>query len=127
MDLQLKDKVIIVTGGAKGIGEAICKALAGEGAIPVIIGRNEKDNEAAVAVINTMGDKAHQVVADLCNPLECESSVKKVIDFLVSFNRENSVLKFVKEPKKIVEFNSGNSKSKTKVLIKKFTSPLLKK
>ena len=31
MDLQLKDKIIIVTGGAKGIGEGICKVLAGEG------------------------------------------------------------------------------------------------
>ena len=44
MDLQLKDKVIIVTGGAKGIGEGIVKVLAEEGAIPVIIGRNEEDN-----------------------------------------------------------------------------------
>ena len=43
MDLQLKDKVIIVTGGAKGIGEAIVKALASEGAIPIILGRNEND------------------------------------------------------------------------------------
>ncbi len=44
MDLQLKNKVIIVSGGAKGIGEGIVKALAAEGAIPVIIGRNEDDN-----------------------------------------------------------------------------------
>ena len=34
MDLQLKNKVIIVTGGAKGIGEGIVKVLANEGAIP---------------------------------------------------------------------------------------------
>jgi NAD(P)-dependent dehydrogenase (short-subunit alcohol dehydrogenase family) len=40
MDLNLKDKVIIVTGGAKGIGAGITKALAAEAAIPVIIGRN---------------------------------------------------------------------------------------
>ena len=44
MDLQLKDKIIIVTGGAKGIGEGIVKLLATEGATPVIIGRNEEDN-----------------------------------------------------------------------------------
>ena len=80
MDLQLKDKVIIVTGGAKGIGEGICMALAREGAIPVIIGRNEKNNETTVAAINAMGGKAQQVVADLCNPGECESSVKKVVE-----------------------------------------------
>ena len=34
MDLGLKDKVIIVTGGAKGIGEGISRVLAAEGAIP---------------------------------------------------------------------------------------------
>ena len=36
MDLQLKDKVIIITGGAKGIGAAISKILATENAIPVM-------------------------------------------------------------------------------------------
>jgi L-fucose dehydrogenase len=40
MDLQLKDKVVIVTGGAKGIGAAIVHACAAEGAIPVIVDRD---------------------------------------------------------------------------------------
>jgi hypothetical protein len=35
MDFQIKDKVVLITGGAKGIGEAISKACAQEGAIPV--------------------------------------------------------------------------------------------
>ncbi len=46
MNLELKDKVIVVSGGAKGIGEGIVKVLAAEGAIPYIIGRNEDDNKA---------------------------------------------------------------------------------
>ena len=37
MDLHLKDKVVIVTGGASGIGAAISITLAQEGAVPVII------------------------------------------------------------------------------------------
>lgn len=48
MDLGLKNKVIIVTGGAKGIGAGIVKVLAAEGAIPVIVGRSEADNKAMV-------------------------------------------------------------------------------
>jgi len=48
MDLLLKDKVIIVTGGAKGIGEGIVKVLAAEGAIPVVVGRSEEDNKKVV-------------------------------------------------------------------------------
>ena len=36
MDLGLKDKIIIVTGGSKGIGKGIVSLLAEEGAFPVI-------------------------------------------------------------------------------------------
>ena len=45
MDLQLKGKIILVTGGAKGIGESIVRVLAAEGAFPIILGRNEEDNK----------------------------------------------------------------------------------
>ncbi len=45
MDLGLRDKVIVVTGGARGIGEGIVRVLSGEGAIVVIVGRNETDNQ----------------------------------------------------------------------------------
>ncbi len=43
MDLQIKDKVVIVTGGAKGIGAAIVRACASERAVPVIV---DHDGEA---------------------------------------------------------------------------------
>lgn len=79
MDLQLKDKVIIVTGGAKGIGEGIVKVLAKEKAIPVIIGRNETDNLATVAAVNQMSAEAHHVVAELSIPEQCEQAINTVI------------------------------------------------
>ncbi|WP_324672106.1 SDR family oxidoreductase [Hymenobacter sp. GOD-10R] len=79
MDLQLRDKVIIVTGGAKGIGEGISQVLAREGAIPVVIGRNEKDNQHAVAGIEAAGGKAWQVAAELANPTACQQAVAAVI------------------------------------------------
>ena len=79
MNLQLADKVIIVTGGAKGIGEGIVKVLAAEGAIPVIVGRNEVDNLKLVNEINVAGGKVFQVVAELTNPDASENAVNKVI------------------------------------------------
>lgn len=80
MDLQLENKVIIVTGGAKGIGEGIVKVLAGEGAIPVIVGRNEDDNLKTVQAIEASGGKGFQVVAELTKPDECEKAVKQVME-----------------------------------------------
>ena len=41
MDLELKGKIIIVTGGSKGIGSGIVSVLSEEGAIPVIVGRDK--------------------------------------------------------------------------------------
>lgn len=75
MDLELKDKVILVSGGAKGIGAGITKALAAEGAIPVIVGRNTADNDA---MINEAG-RGHAITAELADPLACKSAVEETI------------------------------------------------
>jgi L-fucose dehydrogenase len=79
MNLGLNNKVIIVTGGAKGIGEGIAKVLAHEGAIPVIVGRSEADNLKTINEIEAMGGKAWQVVAELTEPKACENAVKQTL------------------------------------------------
>jgi L-fucose dehydrogenase len=79
MDLGLKGKVIIVTGGAKGIGEGIVKLLAAEGAVPVIVGRDENDNLKTVADIESSVGTAFQLVAELTRPDECENAVHGVL------------------------------------------------
>jgi L-fucose dehydrogenase len=79
MDLQLKNKVIIVTGGAKGIGEGIVRLLVAEGAIPVIVGRNENDNLKLVNELAVNGTEIFQVTAELNRPAESEKAVKAVV------------------------------------------------
>ena len=72
--------MIIVSGGAKGIGEGIVRVLAKEGAIPFIVGRNVADNEAAVAAVEAAGGKAFQVVAELTAPEACAAAVQAVLE-----------------------------------------------
>ena len=79
MNLNLTDKVILVTGGAKGIGEGISTVLAAEGAIPVIIGRNEADNNKTVDAIRAKCGQAHQFVAELSQPEPCKQAVEQTL------------------------------------------------
>lgn len=79
MDLQLKDKVIIVTGGAKGIGKATAVAFAAEGAVAVVVGRKEIDNLKVVDEIVAAGGSAVQVSAELSDPEACEAAVKAIV------------------------------------------------
>jgi len=80
MDLKLKDKIIIVSGGGRGIGKGIVKVLAAEGAFPVIISRDESDNLEVIKEVEQAGGKAVQFVAELTDPVQCEQSVKAVIE-----------------------------------------------
>jgi L-fucose dehydrogenase len=78
MNLNLQDKVIVVTGGAKGIGEGISRVLATEGAIVAIVGRNEADNAAAIAGIEAAGGRAVGIAAELTQPDDCRRAIEQV-------------------------------------------------
>ena len=79
MDLNLKDKVVIVTGGSKGIGYAISHVIAAEGGIPFVVSRNEKSILETVKEISEKGGKCSFAVAELTDPDQCKASVKKAI------------------------------------------------
>ena len=80
MDLELKDKVIIVTGGAKGIGNGIAQVMAGEGAVVIIIGHNKEDNAKAVEEIKNSGGKAAGIYAELTKPEDCTRAIGEVME-----------------------------------------------
>ena len=79
MELGLSNKVIIVSGGAKGIGYGITKVLAQEGATVCIVGRSAADNKLAVDAIAETGGKAFSVVAELTSPTDCKNAIDTVL------------------------------------------------
>ncbi len=80
MDLKLKDKVIIVTGGSKGIGRGICHILAREGAIPVIVGRTRDDVLNAVRILKEDSGQAFYAIAELTDANQCKKAINRIVE-----------------------------------------------
>lgn len=80
MDLQLTDRVILVTGGAKGIGAAIVRACAAEGAVPVIVDKDGPSAEKLATEVRNNGAKCHVVVTELSEAKLCERAVRETVD-----------------------------------------------
>src|SRR5206468_4955885 len=64
MDLRLKGKVVLVTGGAKGIGAAIVRGCCAEGATPVIVDRDEQAGEQLQAELRTNRAETGLIIAE---------------------------------------------------------------
>src|SRR5271165_1124539 len=79
MDLQLRDKVVVVTGGAKGIGAAIVHACAVEGAIPVIVDRDAEAGPELRRKMQSMGVACGLVTVDLAIPENCSQAVEQTL------------------------------------------------
>jgi NAD(P)-dependent dehydrogenase (short-subunit alcohol dehydrogenase family) len=85
MDLGLKGKVALVTGGSKGIGKAVARGLAEEGARVAICARTQRELDATAAELaKVTGGDVFAVAGDLTR----EAEVKKIVDTTVGrFNR----------------------------------------
>jgi NAD(P)-dependent dehydrogenase (short-subunit alcohol dehydrogenase family) len=77
MDLQLKDKVVLITGGAKGIGAAITKTCAQEGAIAIAVDRDAEACKRFHHELTTVGLNASFIPTDLSSAENCESMVQQ--------------------------------------------------
>lgn len=78
MDLHLKGKAVIVTGGGSGIGAAISLTLAAEGAVPVIVGRSPLAAEFE-ARLRSLAPEARFIQADLSDDAACEAAVQDTV------------------------------------------------
>jgi L-fucose dehydrogenase len=79
MDLGLTDKVVIVTGGARGIAEGIVRVLSAEGAIVAIVGGIESDNIRLQNELKNAGATAYSVQAELGTPAACKTAVDSIL------------------------------------------------
>ena len=90
------NKVVIVTGGAYGIGKATALAFAREGARVAIADVNEAVGSATVAEVQELGPVGLLVMADVSNGADCERVVATTVEAFggvdILFNNVDSLV-----------------------------------
>lgn len=79
MDLGLKDKVVVITGGAQGIGGAIAEACAAEGAIPVMVNRDSEAARDFAARLRDAGNRCELLAMTLEGPESCKAAIDETL------------------------------------------------
>lgn len=80
MTKRMKDKVVIVTGGAKGIGRGISNVFAKEGGKILVVVRSEDTAKAAVEEIKAKGGEASYFIGDVSKEEDMNKMVETCID-----------------------------------------------
>jgi len=132
MSARLEGRVAVVTGGAKGIGRAIARRLAQEGAMVIVSGRDRVALEEACGELRGGGAEAVAVVADVAKALDVEALCQKTLeafgkaDILVNnagITRDNLVMRLSEEDwDSVLDTNLKGSF----LCIRAFTKPMMK-
>ncbi|HET6663882.1 MAG TPA: SDR family NAD(P)-dependent oxidoreductase, partial [Acidimicrobiales bacterium] len=72
--MELRDRICVVTGGASGIGQALCQRFASEGARTVVV--VDRDADGALATADALGNRGTALTADVT----VEADIEAVVD-----------------------------------------------
>ena len=78
--MKFKDKVVVVTGSTRGIGREIARAFAREGAVAVILGRNDAAADEVRDELLRQGLRAESLACDVTNLANVQEIVNKILD-----------------------------------------------
>jgi NAD(P)-dependent dehydrogenase (short-subunit alcohol dehydrogenase family) len=101
--MQLAEKVAVITGGGRGIGRAIARRFAKEGAAVVLAARTQSEIESAVTEVRSVGGRAAAVTADVSDEAQCRRVIDQAtaqfgrVDILVNNAGEYGPVKPVEE------------------------------
>lgn len=79
LDLQLQDAVVLITGGASGIGEAAARGFAQQGAAVILLDRQYSQAETLATALNAEGAMALAVNADVTDETAIAKAVEQII------------------------------------------------
>ncbi|MFP5233018.1 MAG: SDR family oxidoreductase [Acidobacteriota bacterium] len=79
MDLGLKEKVILITGGAEGIGAAISQACIAEGAVPCIVTRDSVAVQDFAEHLRAKGERFELIAMELGSPRSCQQAIEAAL------------------------------------------------
>lgn len=114
MDLGLKGKVVLVTGGAKGIGAAISKSFCDEGAHVIIVNRGAVAGGQLAASLTSAGKSCRFIEADLSTESACKAAAEAAkacfnrLDILVNNAGFNDAVGLDKSPGRFMESVQAN-------------------
>ena len=79
MNLQLKDRVVLITGGAKGIGAATAHLIGEEGGIPVIVDRDKPAGDKLRHELRQAGMRCSMIDVELDSAVSCSQAVERAV------------------------------------------------